>query len=626
MRRVLIFMTLALLFASAMAFGQAQRGSVEVVVTDVDGGAIPGALVNVSSDETLTRRDVVTDTTGKATAVALDPAANYTVTVTMDGFASKTVQSVGVGAGTSQTLAVQLGLAALTEELVVTAEAPLVDVTKTQAGQNITLQLTESLPTARSYQDYLQLVPGVQPTIDNPGDSGNPASRSGVNYRDRLGVVGSSTDNLYYFDGINVTDRTNGQFGANLNTEIIQEQSVLTGAIPAEFVGAPGLISNVVTKSGGNAFSGSLNYYFQDDSLVESNNHFADESFSTYDTAFTLGGPIVRDRAWFFASYRQLNREQDVVDENGIYLRTPTRESDQLFGKMTWAMTRSDLLSGTYLNDPQDQSGSFNRTVPNSADSDLEQGGDRFTVGYNRVWGRTALEVGYSEHNGDLNSFPINRDPGSLVAFRPGSVFDSNEENLGGAGQDNFITRSNDSLRASIELLADTSWGDHSIKFGGDTGQSDLFEDQLLLGEPGSAWTSVSARELGHSVGLCEIVGTCADGQFTTVEFGLSPDDFQGFRANLSSGTSGTLLNLWDDNHDGFLADTEITAHMTFASTAGNPNGQINYTRDLQVSSGSRTMSSEYFQYYLQDAWQFKRFSVNAGCPCRTVGSLRLHR
>ena len=66
-----------------------------------------------------------------------------------------------------------------------------------------------------------------------------------------------------------MTDRTDGIAGADINTEIIQEQSVFTGAIPAEFVGAPGLISNVVTKSGGNQFSGSINYYLQNDSFVE---------------------------------------------------------------------------------------------------------------------------------------------------------------------------------------------------------------------------------------------------------------------------------------------------------------------------------------------------------------------
>ncbi len=613
MRRVLILMTLALLFVSAMAFGQAQRGVVEVTVTDTNGQAVPGATVNVTSEETLTRRDVFTDANGKATAVALDPAANYVVSVTMDGFSPSTVNGVVVSAGSTSNIAVQMGLEEVSDELIVTAEAPLVDVTKTQAGQNITLQLTESLPTARSYQDYLQLVPGVQATITDPGASGNPASRSGVNYRDVRGEAGRSTDNLYYFDGINVTDRTTGTFGANLNTEIIQEQSVLTGAIPAEYVGAPGLISNVVTKSGGNEFSGSLNYYFQDDSLVDSNDHFEDESFSTFDTAFTLGGPIWKDKAWFYASYRTLEREQDVVNEDGQFLRTPKRTADQAFAKLTWAFTDSDVVSGVFLSDPQDQTGSFVRTTPNSADRAFEQGGERYTIGYNRVWGPAAIELGFSNHEGDLNSFPINREAASVVAFRPGSTFTSDEETLGGAGNDAFDTRSNDSLRGSVEFLFDTSFGDHSVKLGFDVGESSLFEDDQQLGDPPAGWTSISARELGNTISLLEVTGQGTLDPFTTVEFGLSPDDFQGFRANLSAGTEATLLGLWDADHDGTLSDTEITNNMTFASTAGNPDNQINYTRDLQVSAGSRTMSSEYKQYYLQDAWQWNRFSVNAG-------------
>ena len=149
------------------------------------------------------------------------------------------------------------------------------------------------MPTGRSYQSYLQLVPGVTP--DNPNTPGNPAVRSGMNYSDiarTLGDnVGVSSDNAYYFDGINVTDPVRGTFGANLNTEIIQEQKVLTGGIPAEFVGAPGMISNVITKSGSNMFRGSANYFFQNSSLVSKNEHVADEEFSTKETAFTAGGP-----------------------------------------------------------------------------------------------------------------------------------------------------------------------------------------------------------------------------------------------------------------------------------------------------------------------------------------------
>src|SRR5262249_34130713 len=152
---------------------------------------------------------------------------------------------------------------------------------------------TESLPTGRSYQSYLQLVPGVLP--DSPNQTGNPSSRSGMNWKDIItgDNIGVSTDNQYYFEGINVTDPVSGTFGANLNTEIIQEQKVITGGIPAEYIGASGLISTVITKSGSNVYHGSGNYFFQNDGLVAEDDHNPGNSFSNMDTAFTIGGPIV---------------------------------------------------------------------------------------------------------------------------------------------------------------------------------------------------------------------------------------------------------------------------------------------------------------------------------------------
>ena len=346
----------------------------------------------------------------------------------------------------------------------------------------------------------------------------------------------------------------------------------------------------------------------QNDSLVEDNDHFADESFSTYDTAFTFGGPLVTDKAWFFTSFRQTEREQDVVDSNDVYLRTPTRSSDQGFAKLTWAITGSDVISGTFLTDPLDQTGSFDRERPNSADLVLDQGGDRYTVGYNRVWGAAAFELNASEHNGDLNSFPVNRDPGNIVAFRPGTT---GEERLGGSGTDSFVTRSNTLNRASLEYLFDTGAGDHAVKFGYEFGDSELFENQETVG--GAFWTSISSLESGRVVDLCEVVGTCADTPYTTVEFGLSQDDFQGFRANLSDANRALLLPTWDDNNNGVLDDDEIINNMTFGSTSGNPNGQINYSRDLQVSTGDQTESSDFWQAYIQDSWQWNKWSVNAG-------------
>ncbi|MEM7582683.1 MAG: TonB-dependent receptor [Acidobacteriota bacterium] len=636
MRRALVLMTVGLLVMSTVAFGQAQRGSVTVKVTDADGAVLPGATVSASSDQTLSRRTGVTGANGEATLVSLDPATNYVVTVTLDGFSGARLEGVGVRAGQDTALVAQLALAEISEELIVTAESPLVDVTKTQAGQDITLQLTESLPTARSYQDYLQLVPGVQ---DSLGSSDNPASRSGVNYRDADragGDVGRSSDNLYYFDGINVTDRTDGIAGADINTEIIQEQSVLTGAIPAEFVGAPGLISNVVTKSGGNNFSGSVNYYTQTDSFQEdlkgrqvreANERAAEQGvtlagtadapFSTTDAAATLGGPIWRDKAWFFASFRATEEERDVLNSRNEFLRTRTREADQGFAKITWSITDSDVISGTFLSDPTDQDGSFNGNIPNQADFSSETGGDRFSFGYNRVWGSAALELAYTDHDGDLNEFAVNRSPRNSVAFAPGAVIGADEALLGGDGSDVVVNRATESARASIEYLFDTSWGDHAIKAGIVDGESTLFEDISTVGNPPAAYLSLNPRNTNGTIQLCAILGSCTGNEdeqpFSQLDFGASSDEVVGFNEALTPGQRATLLALWDGNGDGFLDGEELANNMFFGSTAGNPDNLINYTRDLQTQAGPSNKGSESTHYYIQDSWQWNKWSVNAG-------------
>jgi hypothetical protein len=104
-----------------------------------------------------------------------------------------------------------------------------INTTSAITGLDITLDMTESLPTGRTYQSYLQLTPDVKPST-----TCNPSSKSGVNYADSGGATGQSTDNVYYIDGVNVTDNSTGTFGGNINSEIIQEQQVITGAVPAK--------------------------------------------------------------------------------------------------------------------------------------------------------------------------------------------------------------------------------------------------------------------------------------------------------------------------------------------------------------------------------------------------------
>ncbi|MCP4204085.1 MAG: TonB-dependent receptor [bacterium] len=614
MRRVLFSMALLAVVAGA-AFGQAQRGTVTVTVADEDGSRLPGASVEAQSDQTLTRRVAVTDAAGQAVLAALDPATNYVVTTTLDGFATVRSGGIVVRAGQDVPITIVLSVGAVAEEIVVTGDSPIVDVTSAVTGQDITLQLTESLPTQRSYQDYLQLVPGVQAPVEYQGRGLNPASRSGINYRDLQGEVGESRDNYYYFEGINVTDLKDGVGLTDLNTEIIQEQSVLTGGLPAEYVGAQGLVSNVITKSGGNQFTGSVNYYIQNDSLVESDKNFEDQDFDITDAAVTFGGPLVRDKAWFFASFRNVNREDTITNAQGTPLRTVERDSDQSFFKISFAATDKDLFSGVFLDDPTDVTGQANPNLQNNRDFGEERGGERTLLSYSRVFANASLELGFSEHEGDLNSISALQEPRNDVSFRSGDPFTPFvDEQLGGDGNNDGDTRGTESLRGSLEYLFDSSWGDHSIKFGFDFAEATEFEDENYVGGTGGTndWTSLDTRYLGQNISNQDIVEN-----FTTVFFdALTTDDYVGFIEGLdrlSATDQATVFAAYDTNNDGTISQAELAANMTYNSTAGNPDGLINYSRRQQTASGAATGFIEGTTYYLQDNWQWKRWSVNAG-------------
>ena len=610
MKRAILFGLMALLVCGTSAYGQALQGSITVTVVDADGGAIPGATVEASSDQTLSRRTAITDGNGVALLRNMAPAANYVVTTTMDGFNGARNENVLVKAGQNTPIRVQLSLASVTEELVVTAESPVVDITSAQTGQEITLDLVESLPTARTYQDYLQLVPGVQSSVVDADGNDNPASRSGVNYSDIGGEVGSSSDNFYYFEGINVTDGVAGTSGANINTEIIQEQSVATGGLEAQFVGATGLVSNVITKSGGNDFSGSVNYYFQNDSLVEDNDNRQDASFDTFDTAFTLGGPLVRDKAWFFGSYRLVNREDDVIDPNGVFLRTVEREDDQIFGKISWATSQSGLLSGIYLSDPWERDGSTNDQRVNNRDLIADRGGDRITGSYSHVFNSVVLEVGFADHSFDRNSIPVSLDTRDDVNFRVADRPDDLAlQQLGGFGTLVFEERGTEQLRGALEYLADTSWGSHTLKAGIETAENNDFRNFLTTGD-GAVYTSLSSIYAGQGVTALDIRNN-----FTAVNFDVNnTSDFNGLIRTIDAHANRAFFyNLLDLDGDGTITQAEAGQAMVFESFANNPTGNINYDRTIQTQDGPQFTKSEGFTWYIQDTWQWNNWSVNLG-------------
>lgn len=602
MKRALLLGCLAAFMAANIVTAQvATTGTAVVIVEASDGSRLPGATVTASAPDVTTKRTAVTDSQGEALLMNLAPSASYVVTAELSGFTTMKNERILIRSGQTTTLRVAMSVSTQTEEITVTAETPLVDTTSAVTGQDITLELTESLPTGRSYQSYLQLVPGVMPS-----ETGNPASKSGLNYSDILGNVGQSSDNAYYFDGINVTDPVTGTFGANLNTEIIQEQKVLTGGFPAEFVGTPGLISNVITKTGSNTWHGSVNYYFQNDGLFSENKNSPQQKFDDFDSAGTLGGPIIKDRAWFFASYRRLVRNDDVTSlDTNAFLRTVKNTQDQGYAKVTWTPTDKDTLSVTFLSDPTDISGSRSRTVTNARNSSRVQGGSRYSVNYSRFFGPAVLDFGYNKHNGEVSDFSAIRESANTVVFRRTDVRTLADEQLGGAGTDIIDQRDTQLFRGAL------LWnkGRHTLKAGAEFLENSSFRNALTIGDTKSTYISLANHLSGTTAGGIQT------GSFTNRAFlPNNASDFNGLINNINAlPNRAAFYAALDTNQDGVISVAELSANLIFNSTAGNPNGKINYSRAFQSADGPQDLGSQGLSFFLQDTVSVGRFTANLG-------------
>ena len=598
--------TVALL-APTSAMAQSQTGSLRIAVTGDDNQPLAGATVTVSSPDSLVSRSGQTDAEGRVRLGGLDPATNYTVVVTAPGYTEYSASNVAVVSGKDLSVGYVLISGARPSDatdlgdVVVTGRSlAAVDVTSATVGTTLTLDTVESLPTGRSYQSYLQLVPGVKPS-----STGNPSSRSGVNYADVGGATGQSTDNVYYLDGVDVTDPHAGTFGANFNSEIIQEQSVIVGGVPAEYAGGSGLISRVITKSGSNDWHGSVNYYFQNDGLVAEDEHNSSGGFSTYDSAFTFGGPIIQDRVWFYSSYQKRSREDEVLDgTSGATLRNVTNESDFAFGKVTWQVTDNDRLSLTYFSDPTEISGSSISTTPNNRDRARIQGGDNFKAEFSHTWGDLLLNAYWFRHEGELTDVSADQTIKDDVAFLPAANATIAQRALGGFGLDIERHRDREEFGLSAEYYLDTDFGSHSFKAGYSNSENVYEEDSTVPG--GATYKSLAPAYAGTTLGQFNN----AAANWTQRAF--VAEDINRIRTALGKPAYAAQRAQVDTDHDGTISTAEINA-ITFTSTAGGPYGNVNAYRSVRTVVNPYAVTSEGQSVYIQDTWTLDQLTVNAG-------------
>jgi hypothetical protein len=411
---LLCFLLLAAFAASAQT-----TGSLSGRVADADGGVLPGVTIEARSPNLQGTRTDVTDETGHYRLDLLPPG-TYTINFNLQGFG---VESREIPVGLDQDAALNVELTpALSEEITVTSEVPVVDTTSTTLGTNLDARAIESLPTGRNYASVVQITPGVS-------SDANPENTS----QNSITVYGSTgAENVFYIDGVNTTGAEYGFQGKELNFEFIQAVDVKTGGYEAEFGRSTGGIVNVITKSGGNEFHGDVFGYWDDDSFQGDPDAVVTtggivEGFTKQDYGLGVGGYLLKDKLWFFGAYdRVANTTQNVLTAGPRTGQIVDSDSDRdlASAKLTWRLSDNQSLIGTFFQDPRDDSGAINDAQhglngdPLTYEGVRSFGGQDYSLRYEGILGEDwVLSAQAARHNEENSVGPASAG-GDTIQFR----------------------------------------------------------------------------------------------------------------------------------------------------------------------------------------------------------------
>ncbi|MCS6805289.1 MAG: TonB-dependent receptor [Blastocatellia bacterium] len=359
--------------SAAAVQSQAAAAALEGTVVDPTAAVVPGATVTATNKETGLTRTVVTDERGRY-VLSLLPPGDYTVTVNKEGFAEVKFDTVTLRVGDTVSLEVRLELATLREETIIVAadQLPLIEPTRTHTGTVIDRLAIDKLPlNGRNWTELVLLTPGVT----DADDFGNVSFGGADRVSNNVQVDGADNNNAFFGE---IRGRTRAPF--QFSQETIQEFRVGNNTFAAEFGRAGGGIVNAITRSGTNNWRGSGFYYIRDDHF-NANNTVNKSSRPPIPRpkerrqqfGGNLGGPLVRDKLFFFFNYDQQIRNEplgvilsrDV--ENDIASLPPAiraraeafffplagavpRDFDQInfFPRLDWTITQNHSLTATH--------------------------------------------------------------------------------------------------------------------------------------------------------------------------------------------------------------------------------------------------------------------------------------
>jgi hypothetical protein len=515
-RRIILALAACCLGFSAVAAGQTRATTADLggTIVDQSSAVLPGATVTAQNVDTNQARSAITDERGHFLIPALPPG-TYTVRAEMPGFAPRTLEDVVLTLGSLSDVRLTLNVAGGQEIVLVAGDAPVIDTQRTVVSTVIAQEQIQRLPiNGRSFIGFSLLAPGV--ATDRTPQQG-ASGTSGLSFAGQR-----ARSNNITVDGLDNNDSALGSVRATFSQEAVREFQVLTNSYSAEFGKASGGVVNIVTKSGTNTMAGNL-FFFLRDGALNSKDHFerfnpAGQSidrvkapYSQKQYGATLGGPLKRDRSFYFLSFERLDIAAHnfvtIDDTNNVTFLgqnfgTPAAilrragfaietghvpydiRSNQFLGKLDHQLNVSHSLSAriNWANDLNENIEPFGGNVARSRGAVLESEDLMFAlshlwVGSARVVNETRFQVANRDQT--VNSL----DPkcgGVCTAENQGGP---TLEVLGVAsvGRQRFTPQPRKNLRYQVLDTVSYFTGPHQFKAGFDFNYIDATEQSLPL-------------------------------------------------------------------------------------------------------------------------------------------------
>ena len=328
-----------------------ETGEIQGRVIDETGMGLPAVEITAKSPSLQGQRTVFSSKDGKFHFPLL-PVGNYTLSIKLEGFATVVQENVKVRLGRVTDLKITMKLSEIKEEILVVAKTPLIDKTSTDTSFHLTSEDLEKIPAQnRTVVDVVKFAPGVTGVRMN--------TRYGTATEGQPSFRGEGEEgNNWIVDGLTISGVRLRNSGMRLNFDSIDEIQIISDPFSPEFGSAFGGIVNMVTKSGSNEIKGEFSLVFTDKKLQSARDEQLSvvsepEYFSNYNWYFNLGGPLIKDKLWFFLSNNLFIDKDQTRDTTVDYLFVPgdkkTIRSNNLFAKLSYAINNNHTLSLTSI-------------------------------------------------------------------------------------------------------------------------------------------------------------------------------------------------------------------------------------------------------------------------------------